>query len=254
MPLEKFDTIHLYGDVETFLGEPAANGRQKLSIPSSLITQDKYYYKFVDLDDEKVASLIEISKIPVKRNVDYKGTFKGLVVRLTDSATGSVTSTTVAEMSEAVFGPSVNATLAERFDSCSKSEFIFEMMTGSALTSGVLDVTSNSALNGNDDRCAEQGVAIADSAIAAGTIDSEYDYILIMCPPNVDFGTVSEDLYRCTFIRNLTFCSSITNIIIDFRLLPGHCIKIPVQFMQMVTVIISLHSFMVSCCILTKII
>ena len=123
-----------------------------------------------------------------------------LIVRLTDSGTNSSPSSTAWELGDNIFSSS-GISLMERFASCSKNKFTIEKMTGSALTNGVLDVTSTIPLNGSDETCASQGEQLADSAISAGTIDSDdYDYVLVICPKNVDFGVSSSFLFHVKMI------------------------------------------------------
>lgn len=188
--------VELLGDVKAFFGgEYPGSGRYRLNIPKSIISDDND----VDLDDKVITSQIKTRRLPSTRGAktQYTGKYKLLVVRVTDSARiNDSVRLSAEEIGDNVFGvdgdDSGKATLLERMDSCSKGLFTFERMTGSALVKGVLDVVSTKGLENNSNKCKDEGESLADLAIKAGRIDSDYDYIMVMCPPSVNFGSVSS--------------------------------------------------------------
>lgn len=186
-----FSTIKLLGDVYRFFDEEdPVGGKFSLSIPSDLISDHS-----VDLDSDD-ASLINVSEATKTRFFDrpfagtsFTGTYKLLVVRLTDSGTNATPTLSATALGDSIFGS--GNTLLERFNSCSKGVMGFEKMTGSGLTNGVLEATSTSALNGNDDNCASQGRDAAYAAETAGSINTAFVYLIVVCPTGVNFGDVS---------------------------------------------------------------
>ena len=142
------------------------------SIPESLIVDEA-----VDLSSDGAAGGIVVSLQDIRSNrgiEHHTGTWKVLIVRVTD-ASGASPTPTAAELSTAVFSES-GTTMNSQFKACSANQLSFTPATGPGVTDGVVDVTLDISLAGTDRALVETAASTKVAELTG--IDKTFTYIV----------------------------------------------------------------------------
>ena len=160
-------SVKLIGDIDAFFGiDSYTLGATKLSIPESLIVN-----RAVNLDADG-ASAIEINHAPSRGTEHQTGTWKVLLIRVTDSNNDGPPSVPLGTMGAKQFDYAVS--LRSQFKACSRDQLTFNPATGPGLTNGAIEVTLSTPVSGRDSEIIEE------EAVAALGDLSRYDYTFVM--------------------------------------------------------------------------
>ena len=131
-------TYSLEGDSDDFFGEDGFTiGRTILGVPAAFIASDKS----INLSATGAKDAIIIGNIKSGgRGTEHRsGTWKAIVVRITDSSTGITPKTDSATMAADVFSDTLN--MRSQYRACSANQLTFEPATGTGVVNGVFDAS-----------------------------------------------------------------------------------------------------------------
>jgi hypothetical protein len=179
-------SVKLDGDLDAFFRGNSYLGTTRLHIPENLISDAGA----VDLS-ATTASLITVTHATSSIIEDpFTGTYKVLVVRVTDNSGGQPT-LSIAQLGTKTFDDTIN--LKKQFAACSGNKLNLIPATGTGVTNGVYQVTLTTPVSG---RNTEQ---VALDAVAALPTGLDYELVMVVEPSTAAWdGTLGIAYYPGT--------------------------------------------------------
>jgi len=206
-------TYEIYGDVKSFIGPSYQSSTSTLIFSSSIIGDDMV----IDFNNDFIKASVSVLSDnflpgqsrtqPLRQN--NEGTFKALAIRVVDK-TGDEPVESANEIYGAFFEDSINFGVSVKsvLSGCSGGKLQIIPATGSAVTSGVVEVTVNYKVAG------KHYINVSDDVLKSlpSGIDS-YKYTLMVFPKSVDLGSEyivgkgnypgTKTWYKSTYVQNV---------------------------------------------------
>lgn len=171
-----------------------------------------------------------------------EGTKSVLVIRVKSSADGSETTPSASQLKNDVFNDDV--CLAKQYKACSHNKLKFVPAQGKGVDGGIMTVTIDSAVKGQDEAIVRSAATSAASAhFGIYNLQDQFDHVMVCIPPGtkdnwVAYGyidswlTVYNDKWcsmvsgKCFVTTSWCFCSTSCPLLQHLTLLsaPDHCI------------------------------